>query len=292
MSEQLDFKLIADNIRMLAARALTVLKPGQAGFGLAKARLRQPIDYMRCAEFDAAQRALQIARGMQILDASSPQWFVLELAQRFPHARFVYANILEEELAPFRHIASACALANLEFMRADLRQPAFAPHSFDRIFSLSVIEHIAPAQGGDVTALNALRALLRPAGQIILTLPFKAEGNIVYKDGAVFERDAQTRNFFAREYDATQFDALLRDTQLCARERFYISEQPSPFALDAIEWGPAKATRRAHIVLRAKRAIESKTRRSLDGWLARRYLRLSTQPRPRLVNLACYLEAE
>lgn len=290
MSAQLDFKLISDTIRVLAGRAHRNLKPGEPGRALAAARLYQPIDYMRCAEFDAAQRELSIAPDMWILDVSSPQWFILQLAHRFPHARFVYLNILEEELEPFRHIANACGIRNLTFVRGDVRYPPFAAHLFDRIFSLSVIEHVAPAEGGDVTALVAIRSLLAPSGQLILTLPFKAERNIVYRNGTVFERSARGQNFFAREYDAAQFRELTLASQFAVRKRFYISESENPFALDFVEWGPGQDTRTANYVLRVKRAIEKRARRSLEAFLAQRFLSVNEQPRARLVNIAAYLE--
>lgn len=38
---------------------------------------------MRYAEFEAIQRDLNIAPPMEILDVSSPQWFTLNLAERY-----------------------------------------------------------------------------------------------------------------------------------------------------------------------------------------------------------------
>jgi len=145
------------SIRELASRAARTLPPRSPAGREARARVRRPVDYMRCAEFTLASAQLSIAPGMSVLDVASPQWFSLLLASRFPGVRFDYVNILDEELGAVREVAACLGLENICYHRQDVRALSFPAGHFDRAITISVIEHIAPEVGGDVLALEEVR---------------------------------------------------------------------------------------------------------------------------------------
>jgi ubiquinone/menaquinone biosynthesis C-methylase UbiE len=282
--------LIAD-IRRLANFACSILDPRSVGHLQARRALRRPMDYMRCAELPATVSQIELARGMAVLDVSSPQWLTLALAAAQPEVQFTYTNILDVELDAFREIAGACELRNLRHLKADARALTFPNASFDLVTSVSVIEHVYPEVGGDRQALAEMKRVLRPGGRMVITVPFKERAAVVYARGAVYERGAAERNFYAREYDETTFRALLQDCGLTVEELRYVCERPGTGAIDYWQWGPGKGSPGAKALLLAKRLVERVTRTSLEPWLAGRQLVVTPTVTNRPVNVVARLAA-
>ncbi|HLX32684.1 MAG TPA: class I SAM-dependent methyltransferase [Gaiellaceae bacterium] len=286
MSELRRSRELAAGIRDLAARAARALPPSHGARRTARRRVARPVDYMRYAEFEAVLRDLDLPSGSRVLDIGSPQWFTLQLASSRQDCTFEYVNIIDTELDDYREIAQALGLGNVSYERADVCELPFEPGSFDRVISISVLEHVYPEVGGDIAALGEIKRVLAAGGELLLTVPFKAQRNVVYVDGPVYERAEQERNFFAREYDREMLDDLLAQSGFAARSEWHISERPGRLAVDYHEWGPGSERRIESLALRARRLLELGPGRSVDGWLAERYLRVSREPRERLVNIA------
>jgi len=107
--KNLDIALqVSSNIRQLALRAAKELPFSQSACHVARARSVRPVDYMRYAEFDAILRDLELNSQMSILDVSSPQWFSLSLANKYPSVDFRYINIMDSEIYPYKEIAPLC----------------------------------------------------------------------------------------------------------------------------------------------------------------------------------------
>jgi len=99
--------------------------------------------------------------GYLILEAGSgpgciTNWF----ARRHPETRFFGADISHIAV----DLARAAAPQNAEYHIADLKRIPFEDHSFDFIFSQSVLEHIV----GWEYALRELYRVLRPGGQLLI----------------------------------------------------------------------------------------------------------------------------
>ena len=134
------------------------LSPSTPAYRIARERSIRPVDDMRCAEFDAILRNLKISPQTEILDVSSPQWFSLCLAERYPETMFHYLNIIDNEIDPYENIANSLGLVNLRYHRGDVRELRFNSGKFDKVVSISVIEHIYPEVDGDLTALSEISA--------------------------------------------------------------------------------------------------------------------------------------
>jgi SAM-dependent methyltransferase len=224
-----------------------------------------------------------------VLDISSPQWFSLLLASRHPDISVQYVNIIDRELDPYREIARALGLANLKYDRADARELSCPARSFDRVISISVIEHIYPAEDGDLRALREIARVLKPGGEFLLTVPCKAQGRIVYVDGAVYEREGQERKFFAREYDRASFASLVKRGGFKTESTWLLGERPGLLAIDHYEWGPARGTLLARLNIAGRKVISRLFHIVLDEPVARRYLTVSREGDGRLVNIAARL---
>jgi len=282
----------ASEIRLLGRRFTATGARDSTEARLASRAVVRPIDYMRWAEFEAILRMLDLRPGQRVLDVSSPQWFTLQLAARHPDVQFSYVNILESEMAPFRAIASALDLRNLEYKLGDVRQLDWPSGTFDAVISISVLEHVYPEVGGDDAAFRDIRRVLKPEGHLLLTVPCKQQPNVVYMDGPVYERGDSGKNFFAREYDMTSFHDLVSRTGFLVDQEWRIEEQPGLFAVDFWEWAEGSRQRVWPWVIRNRSKLERLSRLPVDQVLAKRYLRINSQPDARLVNVAARLKPQ
>jgi ubiquinone/menaquinone biosynthesis C-methylase UbiE len=249
------------------------------------------IDYMRYAEFSAIYTRLSLKPGQRVLDVSSPQWFSIFLAHQYPLVHFDYINIIDSEIELYRKICDICGISNIQYHREDVRCLSFNDHIFDKVVTISVLEHIYPEKDGDVKALTEIKRVLKPEGDILLTVPYKEKGNIVYIDGSVYERESQDKNFFAREYDQEMFNRMVENSGFICRDITYICEKPGVLSLDYYQWGPGKLFWYAKYICKFKQILEKIVGHSFDEILARRYLFISDKIIHRVVNVAAVLES-
>ena len=266
------------------------LSASQPAYHEVRRRSTCPVPYMRYPEFDAILRELELQSDMTVLDVSSPQWFSIYLARKHPGTNFQYINILESELEPYKEIAKALGITNLEYQKGDVRNLAFSSDTFDKVISISVLEHIHPEKDGDLNALREIMQILKPKGDLLLTLPYKAKRNIVYMDGPVYERSGEGRQFFAREYDRASFDKMVKKSGFSVCSSWFIGERRGLFSLEYYQWGPGKDYWIVPPLMMLKKLFERVFRSSLDPVLARRYLVVSREPTERLVNIAARLK--
>lgn len=84
----------------------------------------------------------------------------------------VVAVDLESEQYPFHP-------HRIEYVRGDVNQLRFEPHSFDQIINCSSVEHVglvgrygsADEPDGDLRAMEKLARALKPEGTMVLTIP-------------------------------------------------------------------------------------------------------------------------
>jgi SAM-dependent methyltransferase len=290
MYNQINVSKIAKTIRQLANQVLQNSNISSSAYQVAKMAVYKPIDYMRYAEFEAVSRELTIDTNSKILDVSSPQWFSIYLANQYPNAQFYYTNILEEEIKPYQEISQKLNLHNIYYIKQDVRNLKFENNSFDKVISISVIEHIYPPKGGDLQAINEIKRVLKQDGKLLITVPFKEQGNIVYFDRPVYERNNEGQNFFAREYDENTWLQLVNESKLSEEKKWYIGEKIGLFSIDYYQWGPGKLTKYGGYVKKIKKICEKVLGRSIEEEIANRYLTITPTISTRLVNLAAILK--
>lgn len=291
MKQDSHHRLMRVTIKRLARRVGHSLAKGSAAFKEARLRSVKPMDYLRCGEFPLAHRHLSLSPGMRVLDVASPQWFSLALAFRHPDVRFTYINILDWELDQIRDTAGKLGLSNITYSLGDCRRLDFPSASFERVVSLSTIEHIAPEKGGDVQALKEIRRVMTDGGEFVLSVPFKEKASVLYDDvHEVWEKPAQKDNFYMRNYDRAQLEALAADSGFRISELTPMYEKPGLFAMEYWE-NAGRLDPRKNAVMKLKKKLDKLTGLRLEHFLSLRHIRFDSENRPgdRLMNVVATL---
>lgn len=282
-----DIGALENGIRSLATRALSRLPRDSHVYALSSRRIRNPVNYMRRAEFASVIGRLKPVRGWRVMDAGGPQWLTLHLASVHPDVQFEYVNIFEEELTPFADIARCLGLQNVQFHLGDLREAPFDASTFDLAYSISVLEHVEPESGGDVVALNELSRIVKRGALLCLTVPCKKEFNVIRRpvpSGGT--TPGSEDRFYAREYDLASIHSNLAKTPFRIVESLPIAERTGLFARDYWEWGPGRGTFVGRAFSRVMNGLERTVDLPFERWMASRYLRIGDPVTGRLVNVA------
>lgn len=196
------------------------------------ARLLCPIHYTRYKELPIALRMLEPKSGERILDISSPKILSVYCSYRL-NVQVVTTDILASALEEAYFFKKKLLLANLEVGKEDARNLSFPDNYFDKIVSVSVFEHIAPASKGEITAVREAARVLKPGGVMVLTLAFAREYYEEFKNGSVYERDAHQHEkiFFQRFYDEEALNNnIILPSGMEVIEKTYIIERIKSFS--------------------------------------------------------------
>ena len=141
-------------------------------------RLVLPVEYIRCAEFRYVLEHLDVAADHRVLDIGSPKLLSLFLAARVG-AR-VWATDLVDYFFPAYAAYAASVLGGQRerycMETQDAQELTYEDGAFDRVFSVSVVEHI-PGDG-DVAAVHEIARVLKPGGLACLTVPWSDRGYV------------------------------------------------------------------------------------------------------------------
>lgn len=200
----------------------------------AAARIVNPLSYPRFMEYQLVMELLGDIEGKRVLDIGSPKLPVLLLARDSTCELFA-TDIRDYFIAPTGHFIRRMGRGarlgrDLHLEAQDARALTYADGSFDRVYSISVLEHI-PGDG-DAAAMREIARVLRPGGVVALTIPFDASGHRdEYVGGDVFERKATSdRTFFQRRYDErTVAERLVLPSGLALDELVAFGEPTVPF---------------------------------------------------------------
>jgi SAM-dependent methyltransferase len=194
--------------------------------------LLRSVDYWRVREFSVSWEYLEAAGGEQILDVSSPKLFPAFVAARTRanvRATDVYDDGGLKDADVFRRVTGT---QNLAVEQCDVRKLPYPDAAFDKVLSISVLEHVAPSEGGDVVALREIRRVLRPGGLLVLTLPYSNDHKVEFASRDVYERkrDSETEElFYQRRYNKASLERLLlSSSELVVESSEFLCEPPLP----------------------------------------------------------------
>jgi len=184
-----------------------------------------PVEYIRCAEFRYVLAHLQAERGMTVLDLGSPKMLSMFMATRM-ETRVVATDLIDYFFDEYETYARV-ALRDRDRYKMetqDGRALTYPDASIDRIFSVSVIEHI-PGDG-DRTAMHEMARVLKPGGRACITVPYDEKG---YQE--IYGREYWTDSdeaFNYRVYDRPTIRERLMDAPLELVNLSFCGERSTP----------------------------------------------------------------
>jgi SAM-dependent methyltransferase len=173
-----------------------------------------PVEYIRCAETRYILQRLDVRPGQRVLDIGSPKLLSLFLAARLRAE--VHATDLVDYFFERYEVYSRLALgperSRYHVGREDARTLTYPSAHFERVFSISAIEHIP--DDGDSRAIQEIARVLAPDGIACLTVPWSDHGYLEeFKhrgDPDVYWAPGDgERVFFQRAYDRDMLERRL-----------------------------------------------------------------------------------
>lgn len=181
-----------------------------------------PIGYWRCVEIPWALAALSPSRGKTILDIGSPKLPSIFIAKK-QHAIVYATDIWNYFITTYTFFSELSGItvsqgfdsknssSQIIFEIQDGRNLSYPDCSFDKVYSISVLEHIA--EDGDQATMLEIARVLKPGGKAIVTVPFAPKYENVYVKRDVFGRKVGDKKelFFERYYDSETLRKRLID---------------------------------------------------------------------------------
>jgi ubiquinone/menaquinone biosynthesis C-methylase UbiE len=197
---------------------LSLLRKGTLSLKL----LFNPVSIVRYFEFDFAFSNLNLTSSRNILDVSSPYLFGFFVCANH-NCSYTYINPNKNDLNNVLSLAGKFNfMGEYSTDSLDATILPYSDNSFDYIISISVIEHIA--DDGDSKAMREMWRVLKPGGELIITLPVKKIFEIEYRDSDVYNLNTDKNGdkyFFQRIYDADK----IKERLLSSINNFEIVEQ-------------------------------------------------------------------
>jgi len=188
--------------------------------------IKSPMNYCRIMELPLTLELLELNdQDVSILDISSPKLLSLYLALN--HYDIIASDLEEYFVEDFQLFSKKLGI-ELKTQCFDATQIPYEDESFDRIFSISVFEHIP--DDGDILAVKEVARVLRSGGVFVMTLPAY---NIYLEEwlkGAGFYWRGKTKEdgsvFFQRRYTETEINQRFSNLGLTVEEIIWIAEKP------------------------------------------------------------------
>lgn len=239
-----------------------------------------PVEYIRCAETRYVLDHLDVRPGQRVLDIGSPKLLSLFLAARL--GAEVYTTDLVDYFFKRYEVYSRIALGREQnryrMDRQDARALTYPSAHFERVFSISAIEHIP--DDGDSMAIQEIGRVLAPGGVACLTVPWSDHGYLEeFKqrgDPDVYWAPGDGEKvFFQRAYDAdTLEERLVRPSGLRLLDLSFWGERTVPVEHVILN---RRIPRIARVLLYPAHVV-----------LARLFLRPLSETEPSRKKVACF----
>jgi SAM-dependent methyltransferase len=200
--------------------------------------LLSPVSSVRYFEFPFALSCLSSASA-SCLDVSSPQLFSLYVATHERDKTITIMNPDGRDLAVTTRTIGDLGLSNVLVRNAAVDALSGEPNTFDCVWSISVIEHIA-GDYDDRQAVKLMYAALAAGGRLILTVPVDRAFHDEYRDVDYYGTAPQVsgRYFFQRWYDKNAIWSRIVDSVGVEPEvvQWFGEREPGVFAAQEKRW--------------------------------------------------------
>lgn len=188
--------------------------------------VRFPMNYCRIMELPLTLELLELqGKDQSILDISSPKLLALYLAANNYN---IIASDLDDYFVKDFEIFERKFATKLQTSCFSATDMPYQNESFDRIFSISVFEHIPDS--GDIEAIKEVSRVLKPGGVFVMTLPAYKIYLEEWVNNANFYWRVKTRDdgsvFYQRRYTETDIRGRFSDLGLTIEDIIWICEKP------------------------------------------------------------------
>lgn len=196
-------------------------------------RILTPINVSRCYEFRRTYELLKPKKGELVFDLSSPKLLSHFLSER-SGCKVITADMNKEEVADWTSLTrERCKLPS--WVIADGVSLGFKDDTFDKVFSISVLEHI-PGDG-DTRTMKELARVLKPGGRLVVTVPYAVKYRSEYIEQDVYNlHDGKGNNFhWSHFYDEPALRKKLIEGSGLELEGVYFGYGPGSAVWKSIE---------------------------------------------------------
>ena len=179
-------------------------------FKLSPRLLLNPVSIVRYFEFDFVNSSLRFGDEIRVLDVSSPYLFGFYVSSKY-QLEYYYINPDERDLANVNSLSAKMIFKGKYIPKPmDALNLSFPDNYFDKIISISVIEHIR--DDGDSNAVKEIWRALKTGGLFSFTVPVKKIFEIEYRNRDEYNLDKNekaNKYFFQRIYDSQKIEERL-----------------------------------------------------------------------------------
>ncbi|MHB8873298.1 MAG: SAM-dependent methyltransferase [Myxococcaceae bacterium] len=195
--------------------------------------LVRPVNYWRTLEFAQARAQGDFREGQRVLDIGSPKLLSLYLAEKVK--ALVSATDVEPYFLEKLEVARQARGIPPERLRLEVqdgRRLSYPDESFDRVYSISVLEHIPDR--GDSECAKEIGRVLKPGGRAVITVPFLPKARDEYRKGGFYwagsSRAERGRGiFYQRRYSEEHLrERLIGPSGLQLHSLNYVGELAAP----------------------------------------------------------------
>jgi SAM-dependent methyltransferase len=191
-----------------------------------------PVNYWRMLEYRLVVDELRPGGSDRILDIGSPKLLSLYLAEKCGGE--IYATDIEEYfVSDYEYYRTLRRIPKERYrvLQADGRNLQFMDGFFDKVYSISVLEHIP--DDGDSRCMREIARVLKPGGVCVATVPFAPKSIDEYRPAAEFYWSAVSgdtkekgNSFFQRRYSEMDLHTrLVAPSGLTVRRIGYMGER-------------------------------------------------------------------
>jgi len=185
-----------------------------------------PMSYVRMIELPLTIFLMDLKRGFRLMDISSPKLLSLYLGTN-GFSDIVISDIEDYFVEDFEIYARELRFSP-QIKTFDATSIPFEDNSFDRVFSVSVLEHVPGP--GDIDIAREVFRVLRPDGIFVITCPAGrtyAEEWLKKKDFYWPTRIREDGNvFFQRRYDVRTIHERFGNIGFEVEDIIFIAEEP------------------------------------------------------------------
>lgn len=184
--------------------------------------LFNPVSIVRYFEFDFASSFIGNSDDKDILDVSSPYLFGFFISDN-NNCNYHYINPDKKDLKNVRSLANKIKITgNYSTDCLNAKKMHYQDNQFDRIVTISVIEHID--NNGDSEVMSEMWRVLKPGGLLILSFPVKKDFDEEFISKNIYNLDqeeSEGKFFFQRYYN----DEKIEERLLSSLDNFEIVEK-------------------------------------------------------------------